>query len=104
MEEKNYDVPGIENSKSQNSSKENTIKHRYPALKTIIGVYNVIKWLIIVATIFTSAYFFVYRVNYLIGVIVIAVGGLLILSLATIAESIKIVIDIEYNTRRVAEK
>jgi len=107
MEENNInDILGIESSQSQSNNEKNTTRYRYPALRAIAGVYMVLAWIIGIAAIITTFYFFSKNGDsmQLFGMVSLIVGGLLALGLAAISESIKVFLDIEYNTRKASEK
>jgi len=105
MEDNNInDILGIESSQSQNNNETNTTKYRYPALRTIAGVYMVLAWIIGIAAIITTFYFLSENRMQIFGLVSLIVGGLLALGLAAISESIKVFLDIEYNTRKTSEK
>ncbi|MBE2281427.1 MAG: hypothetical protein IAE91_13635 [Ignavibacteriaceae bacterium] len=105
MEENNInDILGIDDSKSQNRNEQNTNSYRYPALRTIATVYMVFAWIIGIAAISTALYHFFVGRMIIFGLISLLVGGLLALGLAAISESIKVFLDIEYNTRKAFEK
>jgi VIT1/CCC1 family predicted Fe2+/Mn2+ transporter len=103
MEENSInDILGIKNSKSQSIETSTTNRHRYPALRTISRIYMVLAWLIGIASIIATLYFLSEESEF--GFVSIIVGGLLALGLAAISESIKVFLDIEYNTRKESEK
>jgi hypothetical protein len=105
MEENNInDILGIDDSKSQSSKEQNTNIYRYPALRTIARVYMVLAWIIGIAAIITTFYFLSEDEMKIFGLVSLIVGGLLTLGLAAISESIKVFLDIEYNTRKTSEK
>ncbi len=105
MEENNInDILGIDDSKSQSSNEVNTNRYRYPALRTIAGVYMVLAWIIGIAAIITTFYFLSEDRMKIFGLVSLIVGGLLALGLAAISESKKVFLDIEYNTRKASEK
>lgn len=105
MEENNInDILGIESSQSQSNNENNTTRYRYPALKTIAGVYMVLAWIIGAAAFITTFYFLSENRLQIFGLVSLIAGGLLALGLAAISESIKVFLDIEYNTRKASEK
>jgi hypothetical protein len=105
MEENNINaILGIESSQSQSNNEKNTTRYRYPALRTIAGVYMVLAWIIGIAAIITTFYFLSEDRMKIFGLVSLIVGGLLALGLAAISESIKVFLDIEYNTRKASEK
>ncbi|MEJ5303471.1 MAG: hypothetical protein HPY80_08515 [Bacteroidales bacterium] len=97
-------IPGIEGSQDQSNNEKNTPIHRYPALRTIAGVYMVLAWIIGIVAIITTFYFLSEKGMQIFGLVSLIVGGLLALGLAAISESIKVFLDIEYNTRKASEK
>ena len=104
MEDQNInDILGIEDSQSQSNNEKNITRYRYPALRTIAGVYMVLAWIIGIATIITTIYMLVDD-ELVIGLVSLLVGGLLALGLAALSELIKVFLDIEYNTRKTSEK
>ncbi len=105
MEDNNInDILGIESSQSQDNNVKTTTRYRYPTLRTIAGVYMVLAWIIGIATIITMLYFLADSDMPIFGLVSLIVGGLLALGLAAISESIKVFLDIEYNTRKESEK
>ncbi|MBP7152308.1 MAG: hypothetical protein KBA43_06555 [Paludibacteraceae bacterium] len=105
MEENNInDILGIGSSQSQNNIEKNSSRYRYSALRTIAHVYTVLAWIIGIAAIITTFYFLFGDNMIIFGLVSLIVGGLLALGLAAISESIKVFLDIEYNTRKVSEK
>lgn len=98
------DILGIESSQSQSNNENNITRYRYPALRTIAGIYMVLAWLIGIAAIITTFYFLSQNRMQIFGLVSLIVGGLLALGLAAISESIKVFLDIEYNTRKASEK
>ena len=74
-------------------------RYRYPALRIIAGIYMVCAWItVIVAIIVTS-----YQSSWF-AVVSLGVGALVALGLASCSELIKVFLDIEYNTRKLADK
>lgn len=105
MEENNInDILGIENSQSQSIDNPTSNSLRYPALRTFSIIYLVFAWIIGVAAIFVTFYFLSEKDTQIYSLISLVFGGLLSLSLAAISESIKVFLDIEYNTRKVSNK
>lgn len=78
---------------------------RYPALRTIAGIYTVFAWIIAVVAAFVA--FTVYTKDssggLMIAIPTIVIGALILLGLLAAAESIKVFIDIEENTRKTNE-
>jgi hypothetical protein len=101
MEENNLnDILGIESSQSQKNIEKNNSIYRYPALRIIASVYMVFAWIIGIAAIITMFYLLSEYEMQLFALGSLIVGGLLALGLAVISESIKVFLDIEYNTRQ----
>lgn len=71
---------------------------RYPALRTISGI--LVFWAILegIAAIGLAYYFFSASLTEF-GIISIITGGVLVLVTVALSEGIKVIIDIEYNTR-----
>jgi hypothetical protein len=78
------------------SFSDNTEK-KYPALRTISGIYKVFGWLIAIATIIVAAIFGQGGVAF--ALITIIFGALIVLGVFAVAELIMVFIDIEENTR-----
>ena len=73
-------------------------KHlRYPALRTISEAYNYLAYIIGVLTVIAALSLLSTSIWY--GLIVIVSGALIVLGVFAVAESIKVFIDIEENTR-----
>lgn len=103
------DILDIENSESQNSDhtiqKEiNSTRNRYPALKTISIIFSVLAWIVAIASIFVFFYFLIAEEEGILSIVAILVGGLLTIGILSTSEIIKVFIDIEENTRKIAEK
>lgn len=101
------DILGIDSTPSQSNNKNITSATRYPALRTIAVVYLALAWLIGFAAIIGGSYLLIEGnrdAEILTGAISIVVGLLAALGLAAISESIKVFLDIEYNTRKTSEK
>lgn len=105
MEENNInDILGIESTKSQSNNEKTNSRNRYPALRIIAGVYMVLAWIIGIAAIISTFYFFSENSMQIFGLGSLIGGGLLALGLAAISESIKVFLDIEFNTRKASKK
>jgi hypothetical protein len=93
--------------KAYNKTVQYSSNNRYPALKTIINVLNVFGWIIGIITVIITAisiYGILVLPNFemasLIPVIVILIQGLfLTLILIATSEFLKVIVDIEENTR-----
>ncbi len=76
-------------------------ENKYPALRTISGIYRVSAWIIgIVTVLFSLLFLQAGEWGLIFTLISIVVGGLIILGVLAVAESIMVFIDIEYNTRQ----
>lgn len=78
------------------------VSERCPALRFISGIYKLLAWLILIATVITLFYtqsqaHGQISIPFVIGTIVI--GGILFVTMLAVAEGIKVFIDIEHNTR-----
>jgi hypothetical protein len=76
-------------------------KKRYPALRTIAGIYFVLAWIVGIFAVIIAFYSLSQNEN--VGLYVvpsILVGAFIVLGLLATSESIKVFIDIEENTRR----
>jgi len=85
---------------------ERNAETRYPALRTIAGIYSVFAWIIgIVAVIiaFISWSKDGETGGLMIAIPTLVVGALIVLGLLAASESIKVFIDIEENTRKTNE-
>ncbi|HHH53986.1 MAG TPA: hypothetical protein ENK91_10030 [Bacteroidetes bacterium] len=94
---------GIAKSHDQSNNERNFSDYRYPTLRTIASAYMVLAWIIGIATIISIFYFFLEDGKQIFGLVSLIIGSLLVLVLATISESIKVFLDIEYNTRKASE-
>ena len=83
------------------SDNDNTEK-KYPALRTISGIYKVFGWLIILATLIVA--FVIGQGSAIFALISIIIGALIVLGVFAVAESIMVFIDIEQNTRTNSKK
>lgn len=95
-----------ESSDEETEQQEETdVTKRYPALRTIAGIYSVFAWIIGIVAVIIAIYS--YSQNEKAGLIVaiptIVVGALIVLGLLAASESIKVFIDIEENTRKTNE-
>jgi VIT1/CCC1 family predicted Fe2+/Mn2+ transporter len=77
---------------------------RYPALRTIADFYTALAWLVGIVAVIIAVYFGTTEEAVLIAVATLVVGALIVLGVLAVSESIKVVIDIEYNTRQTANK
>lgn len=75
---------------------------KYPALRTISEIYKIFGWLIIVATLIIA--FVLGQGSAIFALIAIIIGALIVLGVFAVAESIKVFIDIEHNTRNNSKK
>lgn len=74
---------------------------KYPALETMIGIFKILAWLLGIVAVICAIVSFADGSP--VGMFFIIVGALIFVLLFAIAESIKVFIDIEANTRRIAE-
>jgi len=81
------------------NEKKRIIKNRYPALLTISKIIEIFAWILAIFTLLA----FVYTLSKDVGgdavLAILPIGGLFALFHFAIAEIIKVIIDIEYNTR-----
>ncbi len=78
---------------------------RYPALRTIAGFYNALARIVgVIAVIMVVYYATKGNAGVITAVVTLIVGALSVLGILAVSESIKVVIDIEYNTRKTANK
>ncbi|MFN4074686.1 MAG: hypothetical protein ACK4HC_02125 [Cloacibacterium sp.] len=71
---------------------------KYPALKTISKIYEIFAWIIVLITLIITIISI--KDSFLLGLGILIAGGIIALGLFAIAESIKVFVDIEYNTRQ----
>jgi hypothetical protein len=90
---------------TNNGEQEKSTDKRYPALRTIAGIYSVSAWIIGIIAVIIAFYFYSQNQNMglTIGLPSLVVGALIVLALLAISESIKVFIDIEENTRKANE-
>lgn len=89
-------------SKDFNSATENESanRYRYPTLRTIASIYMIAAWIVGIVAVIIAYY---YQIGW-IALLSLVLGGLVSLGLVALSESIKVFLDIEYNTRKKAEK
>jgi hypothetical protein len=91
-----------ENEEDPEQQEEKTIGKRYPALRTIAGIFSVFAWIIgivaVIAAIISGSKGGEWGL--MIALPAIVIGALIVLILLATAESIKVIIDIEENTRK----
>jgi len=105
MEDNNInDILGIDSSQSQSNNEKNNAKSRYPALRTIADIFLVFAWIIGIVSVILIFYFLSKDGMQILSLVSLIFGGLLALGSAAISESIKVFIDIEYNTRKASKK
>ncbi len=80
---------------------ERRTARRYPALRVIVGLYQLAAALVAVAAIFVV---FGEGVPPMGRLIAVAGGGIVVLTVVATAESIKVIVDIEENTRHAADR
>ena len=88
-------------------------KHRFPALRTVAAVFKVLAWIIAAAAVVAFVFLLVRGSDYgftiggtsiLTAFLVLLGGALYTLILYAVAEGILVLLAIEENTRRAAEK
>jgi hypothetical protein len=79
-----------------------TSRYRYPALRTIAGIYMACAWITSIAAVTIAFYLVRYQGGWM-AFLSLVVGGLAALGLTAISESIKVFLDIEYNTRKLTD-
>jgi len=78
---------------------------KYPALRTIAGLYTAFAWIVGIVALIIAIYFGTKgEAGLLIAVPTLVIGALMVLGVLAVSESIKVFIDIEYNTRQTANK
>lgn len=86
-----------------NSDQSSNSYDKYPALRTISGIYKVFAWIIGIVTIIIAIIFLkAGEMGIIFSLVSIVVGGLIVLGVLAVAESIMVFIDIEHNTRQKA--
>ncbi|MFZ4797711.1 MAG: hypothetical protein ACOYMA_09470 [Bacteroidia bacterium] len=88
---------------SLNNSNVEIDNNRYPTLRTIASLFQVLAMLIVFVA-FGLMYFFYSNNNIIFLVSALVIGAMFVLMLLAASESIKVFLDIEYNTRKTAEK
>jgi hypothetical protein len=93
------------NDETQDEEQIGTGGKKYPALRTIAGIYSVFAWIIGIVAVIIAIYFYSQNqtMGLTIGIPSLVVGALLVLGLLAVSESIKVFIDIEENTRKTNE-
>jgi hypothetical protein len=81
-------------------TKDHELREKYPALKAIRGVYTFYGWFTGIILALSGVYNYFETKNVLLTTSVISVGILVLLLCVGAAESIKVIVDIERNTRR----
>lgn len=84
----------------------NAVEAKYPALRTISGIYNLFSWLAGIATIIVGFVLANQSRDYGLPVFlaVLLAGLIIVISLRAVSEIIHVFIDIEENTRKSATK
>ncbi len=78
----------------------NNENEKYPALRTVSIIYKIFAWVIGLAAIVIAILLMqAGQAGLIFAIISIVVGGLIVLGVMAIAESILVLIDIEHNTR-----
>ena len=92
------------NDLEQDEEQKEVIEKKYPALRTITGIYSFFAWIIGIATIIVTIYFGQNgQAGLMISVPALVVGALIVLGILAASESIKLLIDIEENTRKYSD-
>jgi hypothetical protein len=77
---------------------------KYPALRTIARLFTVYAWIAGIVTLIIASYFGTKSEGSIIVLPVIVIGALNVLVTLAVSELIKVVIDIEFNTRQKANE
>lgn len=86
---------------SDKSDQNSNSYDKYPALRTISSVYKIFAWIVGIVTLIVATMFLnVGTIGIIFSLISIVVGGLIVLVVVAIGESIMVFIDIEHNTRQ----
>ena len=90
---------------NQDEEQKGIVGKKYPALRTIAGIYSVFAWIIGIVAVIIAIYFYSQNqtMGLTIGIPSLIVGALIVLGLLAVSESIKVFIDIEENTRKTNE-
>jgi hypothetical protein len=80
------------------------IKARYPSLNTIITINSVLRFIISPIVLLSGLILFLEGESVFWGLAFIIGGPVVFILITAINESIKVVLDIEYNTRYIARK
>ncbi len=85
----------------KNSDQSSNSYDKYPALRIISGIYKIFAWIIGIVTIIVAVMSLnTGEMGLIFSLISVVVGGLIILGVLAVAESIMVFIDIEHNTRQ----
>jgi hypothetical protein len=107
MEEDINDIFGTRSSKNKLENKLEITNYRYPALRTIAGFYMLLAYLVGIFTVgliaFSQGETYSIFSGFFASSILFLVGAIVALGLAAASESIKVFLDIEYNTRKKAD-
>ena len=96
--------PVSQTTSETNPSKEASAgKYRYPALRTIAGIYMVLAYIVGLVTLGVSFYLFTEQ-GAVQGLVCLVLGTPIALGVAATSEGIKVFLDIEYNTRKASMK
>jgi len=88
----------------QESNVQHITDHKYPALRTIAGIFAAFAWIVGLASLVAAIFFFSKGETGIVIALPIIIGGAItVLMLAAAAELIKLFIDIEHNTRKTAK-
>jgi len=77
-------------------------RSKYPALRTIAGVYSLFAFIVGLLAIISGAIYLLKagESGLILAIAIVIIGALVVLGLLALSESIKVLIDIEYNTRQ----
>ncbi len=93
-------------SEHNQTKEDSTSGNRYPVLKTIADLYMALAYLVGLVTLglFFYRLLYLYEYDASIAFIVLIAGLIVTLALAATSEGIKVLLDIEYNTRKASMK
>ncbi|MBX2892880.1 MAG: hypothetical protein KF734_18270 [Saprospiraceae bacterium] len=99
---KEYLKRGFENETEEEEEQEEVDEKRYPALRTIAGIYFAFAWIIGGTALIGALYLGGEhgQAGLLIAIPILIFGALIVLGVLAVSESIKVFIDIEANTRK----
>lgn len=101
MEQKEInDLLGMEGSQKTENATDSSEKNKYPALITISWIFKALAWITGIVAIIVSIKVYDDTWEITPALIPFFSGVFLVLSFAAVSELIKVLIDIEYNTRK----